>query len=145
MILLQFSNILKATHFHTDYTYEATEKPQLFLPVFVVIYTQQITSRSLFWRSHTSNALWLEDRNFFPYRYVMPWQSPAMFCLLTTLQIMETRRWEGHENICKAIKRTRWEHPWVLHSRTQQITPALVCFALLWLFFFLKEMLENTS
>jgi len=39
---------LKASHFHTDYTYEATEKPQLFLLVFIIIYAQQITSKSLF-------------------------------------------------------------------------------------------------
>lgn len=43
---------------------------------------------------------------------------------------------EKSEDICKAIKRTRRECPWVLHSRTQEITPALVCFALIWLFFF---------
>lgn len=142
MILLQFSNVLKATHFHTAYTYEAIGKAKQFLPVFIEIYTRQITCRTLFWMVLILNPCELKDTSFFFFLEIRSAMAKLSYILSsdssTVCGNQKARRW----NICKAIKRTLWDCcPWVLHSRIQWITPALVSFC----FSFSQEMLENNS
>ena len=122
VIVLQFLNVLKATHFHADCVYETTQEPNSadYLQIFLCL-----VSKYLF-----------RKIDFFPKRYAMLWKSPAIFSLQTAIQLTENKMWEGSGNIFKAMEGARQEWSWVLHSRTQQLTSALVCFDLLWLYLF---------